>query len=94
MGVLLQARLNVMTYQFNAATCADTCVTYPRLPPRALQLGAELFQQKLGKQCMQWLQVRACRPCVYACLNFPCCNQIAGLVSANATFAGAAVPPS
>jgi hypothetical protein len=30
----------------------------PRLlRPCPLQLGAELFQQKLGKQCMLWLQV-------------------------------------
>lgn len=30
----------------------------PSLPPAclSLQLGAELFQQKLGKQCMLWLQ--------------------------------------
>ena len=48
---------------------SSSCLCTSHLPPPLftpcvlrspfLQLGAEMFQQKLGKQCMQWLQVRA-----------------------------------
>ena len=55
--------------KLSSVACARAVVC-PRVPlqrrllpatltPRCrLQLGSELFQQKLGKQCMLWLQVR------------------------------------
>lgn len=35
------------------------------IPLLASQLGAEFFEEKLGPQCMKWLQDQVCLPCPF-----------------------------